>query len=183
MSTRRESTHQSLWSELLLGGAAAGLGAPLMLRSLRRVLRRPQGTSPAGMGWKAGLLGALVAGGLARRRLRAAARSEDTGASAQTPASLEVEAPLGTEARSGAGHPSTFMEAGAALEGEEDAEGLVADWRREVRRRRLAALEPRTATHAEASGHEVLRTMERRARRGPSGREQPWHEALASTSG
>lgn len=182
MSTRRESTHRSLWSELLLGGAAAGLGAPLMLRSLRRVLRRPRGDSPAGMGWKAGLLGALVAGGLARRRLRAGAGSEDTGASAQTPASLDVEASRGTEARSGAGHLASSMEAGAALEGE-DTEGLVADWRREVRRRRLAALEPRTATHAEASGHEVLRTIERRPRRGPSGREQPWHEALASTSG
>jgi hypothetical protein len=188
MSTRQESTHQRRWSDLLLGSAAAGLGAPLLLRGLRRVLHPGSRNTPVGMGWKAGLLGALVAGGLARRRLHAGARSGDTEASEEAAASSEVAAARESEARFDAGHPASSMDVdamdtGAALEGEEDAEGLVADWRREVRRRRLAALEPRVAAHAEASGHEVFRAMERRPRRGPSGREQPWHEALVPTSG
>jgi hypothetical protein len=117
MSTRQESTRRERWSELLLGGAAAGLGAPLVLRGLRRFLHLGRGGSPASMGWTAGLLGALVAGGLSRRRLHR-----------------------------GSG-------------------------------------EPAPAAQPEASGHEVRRAVERGPRRGPSGREQPWHEVLASTSG
>ncbi|WP_240360287.1 hypothetical protein [Pyxidicoccus caerfyrddinensis] len=116
MSTRQESTRKGRWSELLLGGAAAGLGAPLMLRGLRRFLHLGQGGSSASMGWAAGLLGALVAGGLARRRLHAGSGGEEREASA-------------------------------------------------------------------ASGQEVRQAVERGPRRGPSGREQPWHEALASTPG
>ncbi|MCY1019510.1 hypothetical protein [Pyxidicoccus sp. MSG2] len=155
MSTRQESTRQGRWSGLLWGGAAAGLGAPLVLRGLRRFLHPDRGDSRASMGWTAGLLGALVAGGLARRRLHSGSHS-------------------------GSGEPAS--EAGAALEGE-DADGLMADRRREARRRRLAALELHAAAQSEASGHEVRRAVERGPRRGPSGREQPWHEALASTSG
>lgn len=151
MSTRQESTRQGRWSGLLWGGAAAGLGAPLVLRGLRRFLQPGRGDSRASMGWTVGLLGALVAGGLARRRLH-----------------------------SGSGEPAP--EPGVALE-EEDADGLMADRRREARRRRLAALELHAAAHSEASGHEVRRAVERGPRRGPSGREQPWHETLASTSG
>ncbi|MFP2909812.1 hypothetical protein ACLESD_33155 [Pyxidicoccus sp. 3LFB2] len=75
------------------------------------------------------------------------------------------------------------MKAAPEPEAEDDADALMADWRRESRRRRRAALELRATTQLEASGHEVPRTVERGPRRGPSGREQPWHEAMASTSG
>jgi hypothetical protein len=165
MSTHPQSTWQGRWSELLLGGAAAGVGAPLLLGGLRRFLHPRQRGAPDRVGWAAGLLGALVAGGLTCRRLQRACAVEKT--------ELPLKAPVGSESRS-------LMSAEVG----EDADEGVADRRREARRRRLAALELRATTHSEAPGHEVPRAVERRSpRRGPSGREQPWHEALASTSG
>jgi len=166
MSSSQASTRQGRWSELLLGGAAAGLGTPLLLGGLRRVLHLGRGSSPVSVGWAAGVMGALVAGGLARRRQRTA-RAEDCPASS------------GVSVKEAPALPSTEPAAG------EDADGWMADQRREARRRRLALLELRAATLSETSGHEVPRRaeLERGPRRGPSGREQPWHEALASTSG
>lgn len=167
MSTSQASTRRGRWSELLLGGAAAGLGAPLLLGGLRRVLHLKRGGSPASMGWAAGMMGALVAGGLARRRLGA---ERDARAS-----SMEER----SSSRKSADVPGSGSEPA-----DEEVEQLV-DWRREARRRRLAALELRAATLSETPGREVPRSAERERgpRRGPSGREQPWHEALASTTG
>lgn len=68
MKTRRASGTSGRLGELLLGGAV-GLGAPVMVRGLSRVLGVAR-RGPAVGGWTAGLLGALVAGGLARRRGR-----------------------------------------------------------------------------------------------------------------
>ncbi|WP_164017420.1 hypothetical protein [Pyxidicoccus trucidator] len=169
MSTHEQRMRRGSWSELLLGGAAAGVGAPFLLGGLRRFLHLRQGGSPASVGWTAGLLGALVAGGLARRRLQDA-----PGQKAGAPAEPLLEAPARPE-----------LPDASSLEGtEEDADEPMADRRREARRRRrLAVLAPRAPTQPEASGHEVPRTAEWRPRRGPSGREQPWHEALASTPG
>jgi hypothetical protein len=160
MSTDEQSTRGG-WSEVLLSGAAAGVGAPFLLKGLRRFLHLGQGRSPAGVGWTAGLLGALVAGGLARRRRQQAPGAERTGRPGD--ASFEASGPDATP--------------------DVEAEALLVDWRREVRRRRLAALEPRAMAPPEALAHKTLRTVERGPRRGPSGREQPWHEELASTSG
>ena len=175
MSTSQASTRRGRWSELLLGGAAAGLGAPLLLGGLRRVLHLGRGGSPASMGWTAGMMGALVAGGLARRRLgseRATRASSIEEPRRETSSKLEA-----ADCSSGTG-PAGDME--------DEVERLV-DWRREARRRRLAALELRAATLSEPPGRESPRSAEqereRGPRRGPSGREQPWHEALASTTG
>lgn len=158
MSSRRESTRRRRWSELLLGGVAAGVGAPLVLRGLRRFLHLETADATAGVGWTAGLLGALVAGGLARR-----GRLDGPGPEAEPRAA-------GAEDRD------------APVPAEEET---VFEARRvEARRRHLAALEQHAAARTDAaSGDEVLRALERRARRGPSGREQPWHEGLASSSG
>ncbi|MCP3139520.1 hypothetical protein [Pyxidicoccus xibeiensis] len=106
------------------------------------------------LGWTAGVVGMLLAGGLARRRHSRAHPQE----------------------------PATAPTLMAVTEPEEELES-IADQRREARRRRLAALELRAATVAEAPAREVPRQTEPRLRRGPSGREQPWHEALASTVG
>lgn len=162
MSTSQASTRRQRWGELLLGGAAAGVGAPLLLGGLRRVLRLERGGSPASVGWAAGVLGALVARGLARRRLRSAREEAGLRPGDATP-------------------PLHMTEAGVA----EDGEVLTVDWRREARRRRLAALEPRAETPSRAPGREGTGEMRRELgpRRGPSGREQPWHEAWRATSG
>jgi hypothetical protein len=166
MHTSQASTRRERWGELLLGGAAAGVGAPLLLGGLRRVLRLERGGSPASVGWAAGVLGALVARGLARRRLPGA-RGEEGLRPGDAPPTPRV-----TEARAGVA---------------EDAEALALDWRREARRRRLAALEPRAQTPSRTSGREGPGGLRRELgpRRGPSGREQPWHEAEAwmATSG
>ncbi|NMO14477.1 hypothetical protein HPC49_06325 [Pyxidicoccus fallax] len=149
-----------------MGGAAASVSAPLLLGGLRRVLGLERRGSPVRVRWAAGVMGALVAGGLARRRLKSS--HEEAGrVSAETPVDTEAMAP---------------PEPAAEPPSEDDVAALL-DWRRAVRRRRLAALEPRAATVSEPPGREGARSMERGPRRGPSGREQPWHEALATTSG
>ncbi|HZI12226.1 MAG TPA: hypothetical protein VE153_17715 [Myxococcus sp.] len=156
MKSRQESTSPGRWRELLLGGTLAGVGAPLLLKSLHRWLHLKGGASTASVGWAAGLLGALVAGRMARRR------------------ASDGEAP----------EPPEESQASAPPEGDggtEDEARVVADWRREVRRRRLAALAQHAAAAAGASGPKAPPVVERRVRRGPSGREQPWHEALEAT--
>jgi hypothetical protein len=155
MKSRQESTSPGRWSELLLGGTLAGVGAPLLLKGVHRWLHLKGGASTASVGWAAGLLGALVAGKLARRH---------------APGGMAPEPPTASPAR--------------ALQEEDGGmwdEALVADWRREVRHRRLVALEQYAAAAAGASGPEAPPVVERRVRRGPSGREQPWHEALEAT--
>jgi hypothetical protein len=109
------------------------------------------------VGWAAGLLGALVAGRLARRHQRA-----------------------GRDAAPEASPQAPRAEASGSQE-EAGDEVLVADWRREVRRQRLAVLEQHAAVPAGGAGHAVTRVMERGPRRGPSGREHHWHEALEAT--
>ncbi|MFP2926950.1 hypothetical protein ACLESO_17475 [Pyxidicoccus sp. 3LG] len=201
MNTRQESTRQGRWSELFLGGAAAGVGAPLLLGGLGRFLRMGRGVSPAGMGWTAGVLGALVAGGLARRRLQAG--REDARASSRTPAERAPElaaARASPVLRTEDAQASSLLrtedvqassllrdapatsDSGQACDSGDDV--LVADRRRDARRRRrLAVMELRAATAVAAPPASEV-PLEPRLRRGPSGREQPWHEALvASTAG
>jgi hypothetical protein len=68
MKSRQSSQRRGRWGEVLLGGAV-GLGTPVLLRMATRALGLRE-ESRAVDGWAAGLLGALVAGGLARRRER-----------------------------------------------------------------------------------------------------------------
>jgi plasmid stabilization system protein ParE len=65
-----------------------------------------------------------------------------------------------------------------ASAGSGEDEAGVDEWQREVRRWRAVL-----ARHAEepADGDASSLEVERRLRRGPSGREQPWHEALEAT--
>jgi hypothetical protein len=65
MRSRQVSGRRARWGEVLLG-SLAGFGVPVLLRGVNRGQRRLG--SPVTMGAVAGLLGALVGGGLARRR-------------------------------------------------------------------------------------------------------------------
>ncbi|NVI98388.1 hypothetical protein HV824_09665 [Myxococcus sp. AM009] len=53
-----------------MGGAAAGVGAHLMVRGIHRLLRPDLRGPVVGVACASGMLGALVAGRLARSRLR-----------------------------------------------------------------------------------------------------------------
>jgi hypothetical protein len=64
MGGRRASGCQKRWGEVLFGGVA-GLGVPMLLLGVGRVLGVQGGL--AAIGGVAGVLGALVGGGLARR--------------------------------------------------------------------------------------------------------------------
>ncbi|QSQ22588.1 hypothetical protein JY651_47050 [Pyxidicoccus parkwayensis] len=210
MGTEQESTLHGRWSGLLLSGAAAGLGAPLMLSGLRRLLQVKPERSRARVGLRVGALAALVAGGLARRWRHAHAAHgthpadggplglEQDGGAAHWTEHAADGTPLGMKpgvdggatrclehARDGtalwrrhvAHGTASTPEPDLSQEALEEAE-LTADRRREARRRRLAALGQHAAAHVEApSPDAALRALERRHRRGPSGREQPWHEA------
>lgn len=68
MTSSQASSSLGRWGEVLLGGMAASVGAPAVMKGVRRVLGLGGRGSPVGLGWTAGLLGALVAGGLASRR-------------------------------------------------------------------------------------------------------------------
>jgi hypothetical protein len=64
MKSRAERGSRHRWGEVLLG-SLMGLGVPMVLLGLAR--RRGLQGSPVAVGTIAGLLGALVGGGLARR--------------------------------------------------------------------------------------------------------------------
>jgi len=87
MNSRQASGPQRRWSEALLGGVA-GLGARMLLAGAGRLLGFKRGPV-AVVGGVAGVVGALVGGGLARRR-----RSPELGPPAEPevePGSLEGE--------------------------------------------------------------------------------------------
>lgn len=58
------------WSDSWVGGAAAGMGAHLVVRGIHRLLRPDVRGPVVGVACASGMLGALVAGRLVRRRLR-----------------------------------------------------------------------------------------------------------------
>ncbi|MFL5346816.1 MAG: hypothetical protein ACJ8AT_18700 [Hyalangium sp.] len=64
MKSKHAGRPRHRWNEALLGGLA-GLGVPVLLRGGAHGRKR---SNPAAVGVVAGLLGALVGGGLARRR-------------------------------------------------------------------------------------------------------------------
>ncbi|MDY7227672.1 hypothetical protein [Hyalangium rubrum] len=67
MKSRQASGPGKRWEEALLGGVA-GLGARVLVLGAARLLGVKSG--PVALGGMAGLLGALVGGGIARRHFR-----------------------------------------------------------------------------------------------------------------
>ncbi|WP_284662417.1 hypothetical protein [Myxococcus sp. SDU36] len=82
------------WSDSWVGGAAAGVGAHLVVRGLHRLLRPDLRGPVVGAACASGVLGALVAGRRARGRLRpppALALVPGPPAAACVPAALETD--------------------------------------------------------------------------------------------
>ncbi|WP_237078896.1 hypothetical protein [Myxococcus xanthus] len=70
MRSRQGTWEPWRWSDSWVGGAAAGVGAHLVVRGIHRLLRPDLRGPVVGVACASGMLGALVAGRLARHRLR-----------------------------------------------------------------------------------------------------------------
>ena len=93
MDSRQTSGRRRRWGEVFLGGMA-GLGVPLLLLGVGRVFGVRGG--PATVGGVAGLLGALVGGGLARRSSKGPGLPEVEQTSEEERGAAELE-PHGNE--------------------------------------------------------------------------------------
>ncbi|SDD72611.1 hypothetical protein [Myxococcus virescens] len=94
MRSRQGTGEPWRWSDSWVGGAAAGVGAHLVVRGIHRLLRPDLRGPMVGVACASGMLGALVAGRLARHRLRplpVLALVPSSPPAAREPAALETD--------------------------------------------------------------------------------------------